>query len=87
MMKKKSEPLVFEKATQLAFLSLENCQLKPFRKPGGRVAFEVSGDVYGALARLSTNPPVPILDYINRLDAIRSVIFSMKEQTGGRYGE
>jgi hypothetical protein len=77
-MSKTKEKVIIEKAPQVAFLSLAGCHVKPFKKSDGRVAFEVSGDVSGEFARLSSNPSVPILDYMNRLDAIRSVIFTMK---------
>lgn len=77
-MAKTKERLLIEKAPQVAFLSLSGCQIKPIAQANGRVAFEVSGNVTEGLALLSSNPPVPILDYLNRLDAIRSVIFTLK---------
>lgn len=79
MKKAQCETLVIEKAPQVAFLSLAGCEIKPFKKPDGRIAFEVSGNVTAELARLSSNPSIPILDYLNRLDAIRSVIFTLKD--------
>ncbi len=73
-----SETIVLEKAPLVAFCSLKGCHIKPFTKDDGRVAFEVQGDVHSVLADLSSNPTVPILDYLNRLDSVRTVIFTLK---------
>jgi hypothetical protein len=78
MLKKEEQVIVMENASQVAFCSLKKLHITPFVKPDGRVAFSVKGDISKVLSELSENPLIPILDYIQRLDTIRSIIFSMK---------
>jgi len=74
-----NEIVVLEKAPQVAFCFLKKLRVTPFVKPNGRVAFKVKGDVAGVLAELASNPEVPLLDYLNRLDTVRSLIFTLKD--------
>lgn len=75
------EEVIMEKATQVAFCSLRKLHVTPFVKPDGRVAFRVKGNVSDVLTELQTNPKIPILDYLNRLEVIRSFIFTLKKGT------
>jgi hypothetical protein len=77
-MTKRDELIILEKAEQIAFLSLRKCRVTPFVKPNGRVAFSVRGDITGALAELEGNAKVPILDFLKRLESVKSVIYAMK---------
>ena len=76
-----TEEIIMEKATQVAFCSLRNLHVTPFVKPDGRVAFRIKGNVSDVLSELQTNPSIPILDYLNRLETIRSFIFTLKKGT------
>jgi hypothetical protein len=76
------EITVMEKAPQVAYCSLKKLHVIPFLKSDGRVAFYVKGDVAGALADLAGNPKVPLLDFLNRLDTVRQIIFTLKEDRG-----
>lgn len=78
-MPKEKEEVIIEKASTVAFLSLKKCHVTPFVKPNGRVAFRVRGNVSKILSELQANPLVNLLDYIQRLDSTRSIIFLMKE--------
>ena len=75
------EEVIMEKATQVAYCSLEKLHITPFVQSNGRVAFKVKGNVSAVLAKLQTNPSIPILDYLNRLETIRSFIFTLKKGT------
>lgn len=77
---KPDEKVIIEKATQVAFLSLRGLSCKPVVGEDGRVRFEFAGPVLETLAELQQNPKVNILDFINRLDAVRSVIFTLKDK-------
>lgn len=77
-MKKNKEEAIMEKASLVAFCSLKKLHVKPFVKPDGRVAFVIRGDVSKVLAEMQANPAVPILDYLQRLESVRSIIFTMK---------
>jgi len=77
--------IILDKAPQVAYCSLKKLHVTPFLKPDGRVAFRVKGDVAGVLAELAGNPQIFLLDYLNRLDAIRSIIFTLKDR--GRNGQ
>jgi hypothetical protein len=77
-MKDEQEEIVMEKATQVAFCSLKKLHITPFVKPDGRVAFRIVGNVSEVLGELQTNPRVRILDYLQRLESVRSLIFSLK---------
>jgi len=74
----KNEEITLDKATQVAFCSLKKLRIIPFIKTDGRVSFKIKGNVTEVLAELQGNPKVPILDYLNRLDIIRSIIFTLK---------
>ncbi|MEW6714945.1 MAG: hypothetical protein AB1306_07650 [Nitrospirota bacterium] len=78
-MPKEKEEIVIEKATLVAYCSLRKLHVTPFVKDNGRVAFRVKGNVSKTLAELQTNPSINVLDYIQRLEAVRSIIFTMKE--------
>lgn len=89
--KQELEEVIMEKATQVAYCSLKKLHVTPFVKPDGRVAFRVRGNVSDVLAELQANPSVPLLDYLNRLETIRSFIFTLKkgnhaEVLEGQYG-
>lgn len=73
------EEVIMEKATQVAYCSLKKLHVTPFVKSDGRVAFKVKGNVSAVLAELQSNPSIPILDYLNRLETIRSFIFTLKK--------
>ena len=76
------EEIEIEKATQVAYLSLKGLHVTPFTKSNGRVAFRVRGAISEVLAELQGNPPVPILDYIQRFETVRSIIFTLKNGNG-----
>jgi len=78
------EKVVLDRAPQVAYLSLRKLNCKPFVDLDGRVRFEVTGPVTETLAELQSNPKVPLLDYLNRLDAVRSIIFTLKGKRNGR---
>lgn len=80
---KGQEKVVLDRAPQVAYCSLRKLHCKPFVAPDGRVKFEVIGPVGETLAELQTNPKVPLLDYLNRLDAVRSIIFTLKGKRSG----
>lgn len=77
------EEVVMEKATHVAFCSLKKLHITPFKKPDGRVAFRVKGNVSEVLTELQTNPKIHILDYLQRFETVRSVIFSLKRDRHG----
>jgi len=72
------EEIIVDKAHQVAFLSLRKLHVTPFVRPDGRVSFIVKGNVSGVLGEMQDNPCVPILDYLQRLEAIKSIIFTLK---------
>lgn len=86
-MPNEKEEIIMEKATTVAFLSLKKLHCAPFCKENGRVAFRISGNVSEVLAELQTNPRVNILSFLQRLEAVRSVIFSLKNKDVGNDGE
>lgn len=68
-----------EKPTEIAWASLQKVHLTPDVDPAGRVFLEGNREqIMKALALLQTNPEVPILDYINRLQTIKGIIFTLK---------
>jgi hypothetical protein len=78
---KNDEILVLDKDTQIAFCSFRKVRLMPFVVPPRRVKFKGrKKDISHALAELTSNPSVPILDFLSHLSAIRSVIFTLKNQ-------
>jgi len=77
------EKVVIDKAPQVAYCSLRKLHCKPFVDNFGRVKFEVSGPVMEILSELQNNPKVPLLDFLNRLDAVRSIIFTLKGRKNG----
>ena len=79
---KEQEIITMEKATQVAFCSLKKLHVTPFVKPDGRVAFHIKGNVSEVLSELQANPRIRLLDYIQRLDTIRSFIFTLKKDKG-----
>ena len=72
------ETLILEKATHVALASYHQCKCSPFRDTDGRVRFEVKGRVSEALAEIQNNSFVKIGDYLAKLEAVRSLIFSLK---------
>jgi hypothetical protein len=72
------EEVIMRKATTITFASIRGLLLTPYTEPNGRVAFKAKGNVSEVLAELQTNPLIPVLDFIQRLEAIRSIIFTMK---------
>ncbi len=78
-MANRKEEVTMEKATQVAYCSLKKLHITPFVKSDGRVAFNVKGNVTEVLADLYTNPSVHILSYIQRLETIRNIIFTLKQ--------
>jgi hypothetical protein len=81
-MQNEKEEIILDKAPYVAFCSLKKLNISPFVKKDGRVAFRISGNVSEVLGELQTNPLVPILDYLQRLETIRSLIFSLKGNRG-----
>lgn len=77
-MQNEKEEVIMEKATLVAFCSLRKLHVTPFKKLNGRVAFRVKGDVTKILADLQTNPKINILDFLTRLEAVRTNIFALK---------
>jgi hypothetical protein len=77
-MPKAKEEVIMEKATQVAFLSLKKCHITPLMQDNGRIAFRVKGNITKALGELQENPKVNILDYLQKLETIRSLIFTLK---------
>jgi hypothetical protein len=84
--KEKEEIIEMEKAPHVAFCSLRNLIVTPFVKDNGRVAFRIKGRVSEVLAELQQNPLVPLLDYLNRLNAVRGFIFELKK-SGNKVSE
>jgi hypothetical protein len=78
--KKKVEEVLIEKTTTVTWLSIKGCHCTPLRQPTGRIAFRVKGPISELLGELSQNPRVNILDFLNRYEMIRSIIFSLKDQ-------
>lgn len=78
-MKTQDGRLKVEKATEAAFISLEKVHLVPGVGESGRVYLEGDREqIMQALSRLQSNPKVPILDYITRLQTIKGIIFTLK---------
>ena len=76
--KVKQEQVELDKATYVAYCSLENLHVTPVVKENGRVNFRVKGNVGEVLAKLQSNPSVKLLDYLNKLELVRSLIFTLK---------
>jgi hypothetical protein len=77
-------PTILESPDLVSFISLkEGIQPKPFvRGSDGRICFEFSDDVSGAIAAFYGNEAVPISDYCQKLKMVRSMIFAMKGGAG-----
>ncbi len=72
---------VLERDIQVTFVSLQGVHLTPFVDHSGRVKFKGRKEpILKALALMTENPHVGILDVANRLSAIRSIIFGLKSQ-------
>jgi len=63
-----------------AFLSLSGVKLTPIRQPDGRVAFRIDSNPASAFADFAANKTVPIIDYVQRLQAVKSIIFTLKDE-------
>lgn len=63
-----------------AFLSAQNIPITLITR-SGRVFFIAPAEdkTYRELARLQSNPPVPILDFINRLKRLRSQMLDARD--------
>jgi len=68
----------FEDATVVAFLALRGHAVTPFKKPNGRVMFEVEGDIARDVDAFYQNEKVGILDFIRIFKSIRGSIFTLK---------
>jgi hypothetical protein len=66
------------------FLSLQDIPISLTTR-AGRVYFIVPADdqTYRELARLQSNPPVPALDFINRLKRLRSQMLDARDNGNG----
>jgi len=84
MKKAKIEEVELTKDTYVAFCSLRNLHVTPIVKENGRVNFRVRGNVGEVLAEIQSNPKVRLLDFLNRLASVRSLIFSMKGTKHGK---
>lgn len=82
--KQVASPTILESPDLVSFITLkEGIQPKPFvRGSDGRVCFQFSDDVSGAIAAFYGNETVPIADYCQKLKMIRSMIFAMKGGAG-----
>lgn len=78
MKDEKVEEVLIEKSNLVAYLSLKKCHIMPVVQKNGRVAFRVRGEVSRFLSELQNDPKERILSYINRLEAVRSLIFTLK---------
>lgn len=74
-----NEEMIIEKDRLVAYLSLSGIHCQPFLQDNGRVAFKCLGRVTEVLADLQGNPRVRLLDYMQRLDSVRQLIFSLKD--------
>lgn len=72
------EEVVLEKAPFVAVCSCFKCHITPFRDSDGRVRFRARGPVTEALTAIQNNIPIPIGDFLSKLDTVRSLIFSLK---------
>lgn len=68
----------FEDSTVVAFLALRGHTVTPFKKPNGRVMFEVEGDIARDVDAFYRNEKVGILDFIRIFKSIRGSIFTLK---------
>jgi hypothetical protein len=68
-----------------AFLSLQDIPVTLINR-AGRVYFVVPAEdrTYRELARLQSNPEVPILDFINRLKRLRSQMLDARDYGNGQ---
>lgn len=82
MTNKKDEVIQVERATQVAYFSLRGLHVTPYVRSDGRVVFTVRGAISKVLAELQGNPSVPILDYIQRFETVRGIIFTLKNGNG-----
>lgn len=75
------EKIIIDKDTIVAYCSFYGCHCYPFGdEETNRVKFVVTGQVSEALASLNSNNSIPILDYLNRLGMVRSILFQFKDQ-------
>ena len=80
----KVEEIILEKAQLVALCSCFKCHVTPFKDLDGRVRFKVRGPITEALAAAQNNLPIPIGTFLSRLEATRSLIFSLKDAGTGR---
>lgn len=79
-------PTVLEAPDIVAFiLQTKKIQPRPFlRQSDKKVCFEFLEDISDCIAAFYSNIPVPISDYCKNLKLVRSMIFTLKANGGGR---
>ncbi|GAB4389913.1 MAG: hypothetical protein Kow0025_18380 [Thermodesulfovibrionales bacterium] len=79
----RAHEITLDDATLVAGLNLDpDIMITPEKLPNGRITFRITGDgVEEAIARIYSNPPVKIFDYIRSLKAIKTIIFNLKVAT------
>jgi hypothetical protein len=68
----------FEDTSFVAFLALRGHHYTPQKKPNGRVAFEIEGDVARDVEAFYLNQSVGVLEFCQILKTVRNSIFNLK---------
>lgn len=79
-------PTILEAPDIVAFILLtKKIHPRPFfRQSDKKVCFEFLEDVSDCITDFYSNIPVPISDYCKNLKLVRSMIFTLKANGGGR---
>jgi hypothetical protein len=78
---------ILEDWSIVAYLSLKGLKITPIRKPNGRIAFLINGDVESAISDIYANKKVGINDYIKALKSVRNAIFTLRSLKNTHEGE
>lgn len=78
----KEQETILENAPVVAVCAVKKLEITPFKKPDGKIAFIVRGDVATAINCIYQNEAIGINDYLKALNSVRNAIFTLKNLKG-----
>lgn len=76
---------LFHDISEVSFISWRTGEEpQPVRLPNNRVGFKFKSDVQSALSDFYNDRPVPVQQFIEKVRAIRALIFQLRGSENGR---
>ncbi len=72
------QEIELEHAPTVAVCAVKNCEVIPFKRADGKIAWLIRGNITDALKAIHENQTICIGDYLKQLSAVRSSIFTLK---------